>query len=72
MTHQETKLPEPDTHCWDDDTQSDCWSYSPELVRRLIVEAEQRMKDRCAEVADKLSGRCLHPDEIAEAIREMK
>ena len=26
-------LPEPDTHCWDEDTQKDCWSHSPEQLR---------------------------------------
>jgi hypothetical protein len=26
----------PDTHCWDDDTEKDVWSYSEELVRAAI------------------------------------
>jgi hypothetical protein len=36
----------PDTHCWDDDTGRDCWSYSPELVAQLFA-AE---RERCIEV----------------------
>ena len=30
-------LPEPDTHCFDDDTKSDVWSYSRELVIRTVL-----------------------------------
>jgi len=29
----------PDTHCWDDDTGKDVWSYSEELVRAAIEQA---------------------------------
>lgn len=32
-----------------------------------LVRAEER--EACAEVADYMAGRCLHPDEIADAIR---
>ena len=35
-TIERIKLPEPDTHCFDDDTNSDVWSYSPELVREIV------------------------------------
>ena len=31
------KLPEPDTHCFDDDTNSGVWSYSAELVREIVL-----------------------------------
>jgi len=27
----------PDTHCWDDDSGKDCWSYSPRLVEKLLA-----------------------------------
>lgn len=30
-------LPKPDTHCFDDDTKSDVWSYSRELVIRTVL-----------------------------------
>ena len=40
---KENKLPDPDTHCWDDDSSKDVWSYSPELVRQIIkADREQR------------------------------
>lgn len=39
----EIKLPEPDTHCWDDDSSKDVWSYSPELVRQ-IIEADRAQR----------------------------
>ncbi len=40
---KENKLPDPDTHCWDDDSSKDVWSYSPELVRQ-IVEADRAQR----------------------------
>lgn len=40
---KEIKLPEPDTHCWDDDSSKDVWSYSPELVRK-IIEADRAQR----------------------------
>lgn len=42
---QEIKLPDPDTHCWDDEAKSlrDVWSYSPELVRQ-IIEADRAQR----------------------------
>jgi len=46
-------LPKPDTHCFDDDTKSDVWSYSRELVistvlahiDKLEAEVERLRKD---------------------------
>ena len=38
------KLPDPDTHCWDDDTQSDVWSYSKELVEHMLAERDAALK----------------------------
>ena len=32
--------PEPDTHCYDDDTQKDVWSYSKELVEQVLSERD--------------------------------
>ncbi len=37
------KLPGPDTHCFDDDSSTDVWSYSPDLVRQ-IVEADRAQR----------------------------
>jgi hypothetical protein len=43
--NQEIKLPEPDTHCWDDDFHPprDVWSYSADLVRQ-IIEADRAQR----------------------------
>lgn len=40
-------LPDPDTHCFDDDSQppKDVWSYSPELVRQ-IIEADRARSEK--------------------------
>ena len=40
---QEIKLPDPDTHCWDDDSSKHVWSYSPDLVRQ-IIEADRAQR----------------------------
>lgn len=42
----------PDTHCFDDDTQSDCWSYSPELVRKMLEQERREERDACIKAAD--------------------
>ena len=33
------ELPQPDTHCHDDDTGLDVWSYSHDLVRSIVAAA---------------------------------
>ena len=33
-------LPEPDTHCWDEDTGQDVWSYSKPLVEQMLAERD--------------------------------
>ena len=35
-TPEDFELPAPDTHCFDDGTGKDCWSYSPEQVRSIL------------------------------------
>ena len=32
-------LPEPDTHCWDDDSHKDVWSHSDEQLRTYVAAA---------------------------------
>jgi len=32
---------EPDTHCFDEDTGKDCWSYSRDLVAEIVLKALQ-------------------------------
>lgn len=34
-----TPLPPPDTHCFDDDTQTDVWSYSAPLAEQIVKQA---------------------------------
>ena len=47
----ELKLPEPDTHCLDDEggRPIDVWSYSPELVRQIIEADRAQQSARHAE-----------------------
>jgi hypothetical protein len=42
MTYQ---LPEPDTHCYDEDTKTDCWSFSREIMAQEIAKAELRGRE---------------------------
>ena len=39
------QMPEPDTHCYDDDTQKDVWSYSKELVEHMLAQADKDFSD---------------------------
>ena len=41
----EYQLPEPDTHCFDEDTQTDCWSFSREVMVQEIAKAELRGRE---------------------------
>lgn len=40
------RLPLPDTHCFDDDTKTDCWSYSKELVLEIVRLAAAHERNR--------------------------
>ena len=46
MTYQ---LPEPDTHCYDEDTNTDCWSFSREILLQEIAKAELRGREAMLE-----------------------
>lgn len=39
------------------------------LCKGRVEAAVKAEREACAKVADYMAGRCLHPDEIAEAIR---
>ena len=39
------KLPEPDTHYFDEDTRLDEWSYSKELVEHMLAQADKDFSD---------------------------
>lgn len=42
----EPKMPEPDTHCFDDDTGRDVWSHSPAQVRAYAARAVEAERER--------------------------
>lgn len=46
-------LPDPDTHCFDEDTGLDVWSYSKELVHDMLS-TQQATIDRLTEQRDRL------------------
>ena len=58
--NQEIKLPDPDTHCWDDDSSKDVWSYSPELVRQ-IIEADRAQRGEPVLWRYRDSEQCIKP-----------
>ena len=45
-------LPEPDTHCFDEDTRKDVWSYSVELVQAYAAAAVAAEREACAKLCD--------------------
>ena len=71
-------LPKPDTHCFDDDTKSDVWSYSRELVistvlahiDKLEAEVERLRKDaeryRWLKSAKRPNGRIVKQEKYME------
>ena len=44
------KMPEPDTHCWDDDIKRDVWSYSAEQMRAYALAHIVAERERCANI----------------------
>ena len=45
-------LPDPDTHCWDDDVGKDCWSHSKEQVRAYAALVRAQALEDAARKAD--------------------
>lgn len=39
------KLPKPDTHCFDEGTRQDKWSYSEAQVKELLAQADKDFSD---------------------------
>ena len=70
-------LPEPDTHCWDDDTQKDCWSHSPNQLRARDLEIWRMAMEEAAAHCIKVGIRAFSPmqddgaRECAAAIRAL-
>lgn len=56
----------PDTHCWDDDSAADCWSYSPQMVAELLDAAVAAERERCAKLCEERAA----PD-LAGELRNM-
>ena len=48
-----TPLP-PDTHCFDDDTQMDVWSYSAPLVEQIVKQARADLEAEVARLREAL------------------
>lgn len=47
-------LPEADTHCFDEDTKTDCWSFSREVMVQEITKAELRGRDELVQAVRKV------------------
>ena len=45
-------MPQPDTHCLDDDTGKDVWSHSADQMRAYAEQAVAAERERCAKLAD--------------------
>ena len=41
-----TPLPPPDTHCFDEDTNMDVWSYSAPLVELIVKQARADLESK--------------------------
>jgi hypothetical protein len=57
-------LPTADTHCFDEDTKTDCWSFSRDLLVQEIAKAEKRGREKAAQ--DILNGSFLHDQSPAK------
>ena len=64
-------LPKPDTHCFDEDTRKDCWSYSAtqmhayalEAIRASATSAPEQPANQAAEATiERISAVCSGPD----------
>ncbi len=68
------ELPQPDTHCFDTDTDKDVWSYSKEQVlalREATVEACAKMCDETAVTHEQGDDAATGSYKCADAIREL-
>ena len=61
-------LPEPDTHCWDDDTSKDVWSHSEQQMRAYAEQAVAAERERCARIVEDMV-RAVDGADALEAIR---
>jgi hypothetical protein len=64
-----TKLPEPDTHCFDDDAGLDVWSYS----KAQMLQFRRDALEEAAKVCDEhLQYPSLTPKHCADHLRALK
>jgi hypothetical protein len=54
MSDQLPPLPEPDTHCFDEDTGRDCWSYSADQLRAYAAAAVAAERENWRDKVDVL------------------
>ena len=64
------KLPEPDTHCLDEDTGLDCWSYSAELMQQAYAAGRAAALEDAAKKVEEVHE--FYGVSPAETIRGMK
>lgn len=69
-------LPTTDTHCFDEDEQTDCWSFSREILLQEIAKAELRgreaMRQECVKHFDSKGFVEDHGSNFADEIRSLK
>ena len=49
------KLPEPDTHCFDEDTKTDCWSYSADQMQAAYAAGRKEALEDAADEIKRLT-----------------
>ena len=62
---------EPDTHCFDDDTGKDVWSYSKEQMAAAVLRERERCAAICDDKSTKVNSKWI-PADCAAAIRGMQ
>ena len=60
-------MPQPDTHCLDDDTGKDVWSHSADQMRAYAEQAVAAERERLAQALDRTGN-----DHCAAAIRAQR
>ena len=63
-------LPEPDTHCFDDDVGKDVWSHSPEQLHAYGEACAAAERERCLDICEQHYSIELIAQNIAAEIRE--
>ena len=66
------KLPEPDTHCFDEDTKTDCWSYSSGLMQAAYAQGRKDALEDAAKVLTDETEDGIPLEIFAQRIKELK